>query len=222
MKKSQLLIFCSLVSSTCFAQFQKNDRLLSGQIHFNNGTNKNISNNAQATNWSTGINISSSRFYSGTRYNSINFSYTYSGNKQDNGVGGVNRFSGNQAGFSFGHTILSPLASKLYLSIPFTAGFSIGNARNKDNNVLVASSTTRAVGLSANMGLVYQTSKRWVFMANIISLGGLSYNHSRLKSYNNVSGQVVSEFRNNSLSFTGGFTGTPFNNLAIGAGYLVR
>ena len=59
MKKSQLLIFCSLVSSTCFAQFQKNDRLLSGQIHFNNGTNKNISNNAQATNWSTGINISS-------------------------------------------------------------------------------------------------------------------------------------------------------------------
>lgn len=221
MKKIHLLTCCILVTSTCFSQFQKNDRLVSGQIYFNNSNNKSITNNAQTTNWGTGINIAFSRFSSATRYNSFNLSYAYSGNKQENGIGGLNKFANNQIGLAYGQTILSPLASRLYLSFPFSGGFSVTKGQNKNNNVLVSSGNSLALGLNAVMGLVYQTKKRWVFTANIISLGGISYNHSRIKEYN-ISGQVISESRSNSFNFTSGLSGTAFNNLAIGAGYLLK
>lgn len=221
MKKIPLLIIGSVLTTASFAQFQKNDRLLSGQFFFNNGSEKNINTNAKISGLSTGINLSASKFSSATRYNSIQLSYTYTTNKQDNGSGNISKFSNNQIGLSLGRTMLSPLASRFYLSIPITGGFSIGQGKNRNNSILSASSNSFSVGVSASLGLLYQTQKRWVFMANIISLGQLSYNNSRIKSYN-TSGQIVNQSRTNAVSFTGGFAGTPFNNLSIGVGYLLR
>lgn len=221
MKKIQLLVIASVLTTASFAQFQKKDRLLSGQIFFNNGAEKNVNTNAKISGLSTGINLSASKFNSATSYNSIQLSYTHTTNKQDNGSGNINKFSNNQVGLSLGRTILSPLASRFYLSIPFTGGFSVGEGKNRNNGTLSTSNNSFSVGVSANLGLLYQTQKRWVFMANIISLGQLSYNNTRIKSYN-ISGQVTSQSRTNAVSFTGGFAGTPFNNLSIGAGYLIR
>ena len=220
MKKILLWIMGTVVTSASFAQFQKNDRLLSGQVFFNNGEEKNVITNTKISGFSTGISLSASKFSSPTRFNSIQLSYSTTTNKQESGSNS-NKFSNNQFGLALGHTILSPLASRLYLSIPFTGGFSFGKGKTRNNNVVSASSNSFSVGMTANLGLMYQTQKRWIFMANIISLGQITYNNSRTKAYNN-SGQVVSDSKNNSVNFAGGFNGTPFNNLSIGVGYLIR
>nr|WP_294993052.1 hypothetical protein [uncultured Sediminibacterium sp.] len=220
MKKTLLWILGTVITSASFAQFQKNDRLLSGQVFFNNGAEKNSISNTKVTGFSTGINLSASKFSSPTRFNSIQLSYSNTTNKQESGSN-INKFSYNQIGLALGHTMLSQLANRFYLSFPFTGGFSVGNGKTRNNNVLSSSSNSFSVAISANMGLLYQTQKRWVFMANIISLGQISYNNARTKAYNNA-GLVVSDVKNNSINFTGGFNGTPFNNLSIGVGYLIR
>lgn len=220
MKKILLWIMGTVVTSASFAQFQKNDRLLSGQVFFNNGEEKNVITNTKISGFSTGISLSASKFSSPTRFNSIQLSYSTTTNKQVNGINS-NKFSINQVGLALGHTILSPLASRFYLSIPFTGGFNIGKGKTMNNDVLSSSGNSFSVAMSANLGLLYQTQKRWVFMANIISLGQITYNNSRTKAYNN-SGQLVTDSKSNSVNFTGGFNGTPFNNLSIGVGYLIR
>ncbi len=215
-----LVMLCTAVAG--YSQFQKNDVLLNGSLNFNTNNTKPNSGN---TNFSTrgtgaGISLNASRFVSDKAFNSIGVFYGYSSNKQNTpGNEAIN--ANHNAGLSFGHTRLSTLAQRFYLTFPFTlnAGRSFGNTKN--NGVKANETNSLDVSLNASIGLLYQTKKNLVFTCTLPALASVYYNNGNTKNYS-AAGVLTNTAKTNGFGFGGNLGSSTLTNISVGIGYLIR
>lgn len=205
-----------LVSLIGYAQFQKNDRLITGFIDLSTNKTSSVSSAASNSNFGTGFSISASKFRSDRKFNSLTLTFNHNVTKQNPTSTIENKQVRNAIGVGFGHTILTPLAQRVYLSFPFSFGTTISRFESKINNQVANKANNFNIGASATIGIVYLTKKKWVFSANMGSLAGIRFDHGKTSS------SAGNETKSNSFNVFGGALGTAFNNMSIGVGYLIK
>jgi hypothetical protein len=216
-KMRKLIIFpLLLISFIGYAQFQRNNVLLTGFVDMSTNKTNNLSPASSNSAFGTGLSISASKFISDRKLNSLTLSFNHNVSKQNPTSTVENKQIRNGIGIAFGHTILTPLAQRVYLSFPFSFGTSFSRFELKSNNQLVNKASNFTAGVSATIGIVYLTKKKWVFSANMGSLAGIRFDHG--KTYSGT----INETRSNSFNIYGGALGTAFNNMSIGIGYLIK
>lgn len=221
-KISTLMIVLLFFCASSKAQFQKNDVILGGSVSF--GTNKTSPTNGtsgEIKNTNTGFNISASRFVSGNAFNTLGLLFSTQHNRQDNGFGSISVNSGTTGGLSFGHTRLSPLATRLYLSFPFTFQVASGRNKNEVNGSKIRSDVNTSLSVSGGIGLVYQTKKRLLLTCTLPGFINMGFNQRNIKDFG-TGGQVTSTSKNSGFFLSGGLTSSSLNNLSVGIGLLIR
>lgn len=216
MMRKLILLPLLFVSFIGYAQFQRNNVLLTGFVDLSSNKTNNLSPVSSNSNFGTGFSISASKFISDRRLNSLTLSFNHNVTTQNPASNIENKQIRNGVGIGFGHTILTPLAQRVYLSFPFSLGTSFSRFESKNNNQSMNKSNTFTIGASATIGIVYLTKKKWVFSANMGSLAGVRFDHG--KTYSGTTNQTKS----NSFNIYGGALGSAFNNMSIGIGYLIK
>lgn len=205
-----------LVSFLGYAQFQRNNVLLTGFVDMSTNKTNNLTPVSSNSNFGTGFSVSASKFMSERRFNSLSFSFSHNVTKQNPTSNIENKQIRNGFGIGFGHTILTPLAQRVYLSFPFSIGAGFSRFESKNNNQTANKANGFNVGASATIGVVYLTKKKWVFSANMGSLAGIRFDHGKTSS------STGNETKSNAFNIFGGALGTAFNNMSIGIGYLIK
>lgn len=205
-----------LVSLIGYTQFQKNDRLLTGYIDLSTNKTNSVTSAASNSNFGTGFSISASKFISDRKFNSLLLIFNHSVTKQNPASNIENKQIRNSVGAGFGHTILTPLAQRVYLSFPFTFTTVFSRFESKNNNQVANKANNYTIGASATIGIIYLTKKKWVFSANMGSLAGIRFDHGKTSS------SAGNETKSNAFNIYGGALGTAFNNMSIGIGYLIK
>ena len=211
-----ILLPLLLISCLGFAQFQKNDRLLTGFVDLSTNKTSSVVTASSNSNFGTGLSISASKFISDRKFNSLIVSFNHSVTKQNPASNIENKQIRNSIGVGFGHTILTPLAQRVYLSFPFTFTTVFSRFESQNNNQIANKANNYSIGASATIGIVYLTKKRWVFSTNMGSLAGIRFDHGKTSS------STGNETKSNSFNVFGGALGTAFNNMSIGIGYLIK
>jgi hypothetical protein len=212
------LILLPLLLITCigYAQFKKNDRLLTGYVDLSTNKTSSVTSASSNSNFGTGFSISASKFISDRKFNSLILSFNHSVTKQNPASNIENKQVRNSVGAGFGHTILTPLAQRVYLSFPFTLATVFSRFESKNNNQVANKANNYTIGASATIGIVYLTKNKWVFSANMGSLAGIRFDHGKTSSSGG------NETKSNAFNIYGGALGTAFNNMSIGIGYLIK
>ncbi len=205
-----------LVSFFGYTQFQKNDRLLTGYVDLSTNKTSSVSSAASNSNFGTGFSVSASKFITDRKFNSLTLTFNHNITKQNPTSTIENKQVRNAIGVGFAHTILTPLAQRVYLSFPFSLGTTISRFESKTNNQVANKANNFSIGASATIGIVYLTKKKWVFSANMGSLAGIRFDHGKTSS------SAGNETKSNSFNVFGGALGTAFNNMSIGVGYLIK
>ncbi|MBL0883853.1 MAG: hypothetical protein IBJ16_11000 [Chitinophagaceae bacterium] len=205
-----------LISCIGYAQFQRNDKLLTGYIDLSTNKTSSVTSAASNSNFGTGFSISASKFISDRKFNSLTLTFNHNTTKQNPASNIENKQIRNSVGLGFGHTILTPLAQRVYLSFPFTFGTVFSRFDSKNNNQTTNKANNFSVGASVTIGIVYLTKKKWVFSANMGSLAGIRFDHGKTSS------SAGNETKSNAFNVYGGALGTAFNNMSIGIGYLIK
>lgn len=221
-KISTLLMGLMFFIASSKAQFQKNDVILGGSVSF--GTNKTSPTNGssgEVKNTNTGFNIAASRFVSGNAFNTLGLVFSTQHSKQDNGFGSISVNSGSTGGLSFGHTRLSPLSNRFYLSFPLNFLVSSGRNKSEVNGNKIRSDVNTSLSVSGGIGLIYQTKKRLLLTCTLPGFINIGFNHRNIKDFG-TAGQVTSTAKNTGFSLSGGLTSSSLNNLSIGIGFLIR
>jgi hypothetical protein len=217
MMRKLVLVPLLLISFIGYAQFQRNNVLLTGFVDLSSNKTNNLSPVSSNSTLGTGFSVSASKFLSERRLNNLTLSFNHNTSKQNPASNIENKQIRNGIGVSFGHTILTPLAQRVYLSFPFSLGTSISRFESKNNNQLANKSNTFTVGASATIGIVYLTKKKWVFSATMGSLAGIRFDHLKI-----TSSSTNNESKANSFNIYGGALGSALNNMGIGIGYLIK
>jgi len=212
-----ILLPLLLISLIGYGQFQRNNVLLTGFVDLSSNKTNNLSPISSNSTFGTGFSVSASKFKSERRLNSLTLSFSHNVSKQNPASNIENKQIRNGIGVSFGHTILTPLAQRVYLSFPFSLGTSFSRFESKNNNQLANKSNGFTVGASATIGIVYLTKKRWVFSATMGSLAGIRFDQGKI-----TSSSANNESKTSSLNIFGGALGSAFNNMSIGIGYLIK
>ncbi|MEN9299544.1 MAG: hypothetical protein RLZZ429_1857 [Bacteroidota bacterium] len=205
-----------LVSFLGYTQFQRNNVLLTGFVDMSTSKTNNMTPVSSNSNFGTGFSVSASKFISERRFNSLTLSFSHNVTKQNPTTNIENSQIRNGLGIGLGHTILTPLAQRVYLSFPFSIGAGISSFESKNNNQTANKANGFTVGATATIGVVYLTKKKWVFSANMGSLAGVRFDHGKTSS------STGNETKSNSFNIFGGALGTAFNNMSIGIGYLIK
>lgn len=211
-----ILLPLLLISCIGFTQFQKSDRLLTGFVDLSTSKTNNITSVASNSNFGTGFSVSASKFITDRKFNSLILSLNHSVTKQNPTSNIENKQVRNSIGVGFGHTILTPLAPRVYLSFPFTFTTVFARFESKNNNQIANKANNYSIGASATIGIVYLTKKRWVFSTNMGSLAGIRFDHGKTSSSGG------NETKSNAFNIYGGALGNAFNNMSIGIGYLIK
>ncbi len=211
-----ILLPLLLISFISYSQFQKNDRLINGFVDLSTNKTSSVTSAASNSNFGTGFSVSASKFRSDRKFNSLILSFNHSVTKQNPAVNIENKQIRNAIGAGFGHTILSPIGQRVYLSFPFTFTTVFSRFESKNNNQTANKANNYSIGASATIGIVYLTKKKWVFSANMGSLAGIRFDHGKTSS------SAGNETKSNSFNVFGGTLGNAVNNMSIGIGYLIK
>lgn len=214
------------VSTITFAQFNKGDKLVSGNIGLNFGSEK-VTNNtttspfAKASGFNFGI--SSSTFRSPLVFNTVGFYVSHSVNKSNlnNPISQLVNSNLNY-GVSFSHTRLLPLTKGLYLNFPLNVRAGFYGSSVENGTTIVSENRNRGLSLSAgiNAGLMYRLNSRWLLNLSLPDLASVGFNGGSRENYLNGVIQP-NKTKTSSFGFSSGLSGRPLGDLSVGFSYLI-
>lgn len=214
------MLFC--VVNVCSAQFQTGKKVIGGQFGLS-GIRSNVSTSSSdyQRSGSLSASLSLSRFKSPLTLNGFGFSYgyNYSRSKTSNPIN-EQFYRAHYIGANISSTKFKPLARKLFLSFTGSAGVGFSYAKTYNSKSSDYSKNNYYnIGISGNMGLLYQLNERFLLDITISNLLRLSYNYGILSSY---SGATITKLRNSSYNLSTGLTGFGLTNLSIGVKYILK
>jgi hypothetical protein len=224
--KKTLLLSSMFLSTISFAQFNTGDKLVSGNVGLNFGSEKTTTNtvtNPSAKNSGFNFGISSSTFRSPLVLNTFGFYVSHSVNKTNLNNPMSQVINSNLSyGVSFSHTRLLPLTKGLYLNFPLSVRAGFYGIANEYGATIVTENRTKGFNLSAgiNAGLMYRLNSRWLLNLSLPDIASVGFDRGVRENY--VNGVLqANKTKGSSFGFSSGLSGRPLGDLSVGFSYLI-
>lgn len=184
MKKTVLTILTAIICNFLWAQFQKGNQFVSGNLGFNvaqNDTDVPMITQNKNTGLNGGLSwlkFQSPKVASGfmLQFSSLNQSFTNNNGKQEN----------TQFGYGIGYlrSYFKPLNHQFYLVGNAMANLGFSNQRNSSTNTSQKTNVTN-IGVTVGAGVGYQLSNQWLFEVGIPAFVGVNYSTSKFETITN-------------------------------------
>lgn len=223
--KKTLLLGSMFLSTIGFAQFNTGDKLVSGNIGLNFGSEKTTTNSVTtpfAKNSGVNFGISSSTFRSPLVFNTFGFYVSHSVNKTNLNTPSQFINSNLSYGVSFSHTRLLPLTKGLYLNFPLNVRAGFYGSTRENGTTIVIENRDKGLNLSAgiNAGLMYRLNSRWLLNLSLPDIASVGFNRGVEESY--VNGVLqANKTKGSSFGFSSGLSSRPLGDLSVGFSYLI-
>jgi hypothetical protein len=206
MKNLLLLCICFCIVVTSKAQFEKGQKVITGQFSFNTQSTQINSPSGVSNASDVFAAFSYSSFSSPTTLKGFGINLVYG----DNSTNSIS----NSVGIFYNYTKLEKLANRFFLTFDGTAAINYSEFKNFDTK---HSSVTSIVSL--NLGLLYHLNNRFLLSASVVDLASLSYSHGDSKTSNSAS---TSDTKSKAFNLYTGLSGFDLYNVAFGFRYLLK
>ena len=206
MKNLLLLCICFCIVVTSKAQFEKGQKVITGQFSFNTQSTRINSPSGVSNASDVFAAFSYSSFSSPTTLKGFGFNLVYG----DNSTNSIS----NSVGIFYNYTKLEKLANRFFLTFDGTAAinYSQGNF-NPTKQTFIFSN------VSLNLGLLYHLNNRFLLSASLVNLASLSYSFSETNT--SMVGSPAVNTKRKGFYFNS-LRGFNLNNMAFGFRYLLK
>jgi hypothetical protein len=206
MKKLLCLCICFCLLATTKAQFEKGQKVITGQLSFNNWTTQSQPAILTSSLSQIATSFSLSRFTSPTIIKGFGFNFAYALNNSE--------FNDISTGIFYNCTKLEKIASRFYLTF---AGNAALNYYENQSDFTKNSGIISSVSLS--LGLLYHLNNRFLLSASVVDLASLSYGVSDSKSSTNTYNYNT---KNKIFDFYTGLSNFDLYKVVFGFKYLLK
>lgn len=214
MKNLLFLFGCLFLITSLEAQFMQGQRMIDGQLTFNNQHIE--ANSVVPMSNSANLNaaFSLSHFASQSTINGFGLSYGYADIPSNYII--------NSLGAFYNYTKLETLAKHFYLSLGGTTAINYSETKYPEPSfTYTIKQTSITPSISFDLGLLYQINNRFLATANLVNLANLSYSFtSTIKNQNGNSTPYTT--KSNSIYLHSGLNGFNLNSISIGFRYLLK
>lgn len=211
MKNLLLFCICILLISSTKAQFEKGQKMITGQFSFSDQKYQSSSAPSSTNSSFVGTSFSYSHFTSPTTIRGFGINFGYNDNS--------NNISSTYGAF-YNYTKLETLAKRLYLSFGGTAAINYRNYIFNNPNFNSNNQSSITPSITIGLGLLYQLNNRFLVSASLVNLANLYCSFDKTESFPNGGTSFTNKSRTFGLST--GLTGYSLSNIGIGFNYLLK
>ena len=206
MKKLLCLCICFCLVATTKAQFEKGQKVITGQFSFNTQSTQINSPSGVSNASDVFAAFSYSSFSSPTTLKGFGINLVYG----DNSTNSIS----NSVGIFYNYTKLEKLANRFFLTFDGTAAinYSQGNF-NPTKQTFIFSN------VSLDLGFLYHLNNRFLLSASLVNLASLSYSFSETST--SMVGSPAVNTKRKGFYFNS-LRGFNLNNMAFGFRYLLK
>ncbi len=220
-KNIYLLAVVLLLAQIGIAQFIPGQKVLGGNIGFNNSKIVDQGNSVN-TSWQTNFSFNPT-FAKFTKANTLcGFGLNYGYYQQKAAIASSSQYqtSTNQTlGASAFSQRFFTLRHKLFFTINTSAvaNYGFGENRNPVNTTNLGKTSGYGISINLAPGLSYRLADRWIFDAYLSNFASIGFSHNVVKMTN-----TPQKNTNNSFSISSSLSNTNLGNIGLGFRYLIK
>jgi hypothetical protein len=211
MKNLLLFCICILLLSSSKAQFEKGQKMITGQFSFSDQKVQSGSSTSSPNSSYIFASFSLSHFTNPTTIKGFGINYGYN----DNSYNITSTY-----GAFYNCTKLEALTKRVYLSFGGTAAINYRNYIFNNPNFNANTQTSITPSLSIGLGLLYHLNDRFLVTASVLNLASLYCSFDNSETFPNGGSPITT--KSHTLGLSSGLTGYSLSSIGLGFNYLLK